>query len=325
MKRLINPLIDCVFKAILGDPDHKEVLQHFLNSILKPVIPITYVEIQNPYNAKEFVADKLTIVDVKARDEHGRLYQIEVQLTLDRCLGERMMYNWSVLYKKQIEEGDDYSALHPVIAIWLLDGTMFPESPVVHHHFQVYDSNHEVSLTDQCSIHVLELPKWKKPENHQLNPEDSWLYFFEEAKHWQELPEELKPIESLREAMNVLKRFSEKDADYWLYEARLEGMRLQRFREKEMLRIEQEKSKIEQEKFQVEQEKSKIEQEKFQVEQEKAKIEQDLKQALLLVEKTQRLAEQDKQKTEQELLLTRQREEKLVEQLKQAGLDPDKE
>jgi hypothetical protein len=41
------------------------------------------VEIQKPYNEKEFLDDKLTVVDVKARDATGQLYQVEVQLDAD--------------------------------------------------------------------------------------------------------------------------------------------------------------------------------------------------------------------------------------------------
>lgn len=38
------------------------------------------MEILNSYNEREFRDDKLSIVDVKARDQGGRLYQIEIQL-----------------------------------------------------------------------------------------------------------------------------------------------------------------------------------------------------------------------------------------------------
>jgi len=41
---------------------------------------IVSVEIINSYNEKEFLNDKLSIVDVKASDQLGRIYQIEVQL-----------------------------------------------------------------------------------------------------------------------------------------------------------------------------------------------------------------------------------------------------
>ncbi len=50
--RLINPLIDCVFKALLGNEKHKTLLIDFLNAILEKEEnePIVSVTILNPYN-----------------------------------------------------------------------------------------------------------------------------------------------------------------------------------------------------------------------------------------------------------------------------------
>jgi len=56
------------------------------------------VEIQNPYNEKAFLDDKLTVVDVKARDATGRMFQVEVQLLNHRDLAARILYGWADLY-----------------------------------------------------------------------------------------------------------------------------------------------------------------------------------------------------------------------------------
>ena len=96
MKHRIDPKIDCVFKALLGSVENRNLLVHFLNAILTSDLtaPITEVEILNPYNDKEFLDDKLSVVDVKAKDSEGRLYQIEIQLLTYRHLPERMVYTW---------------------------------------------------------------------------------------------------------------------------------------------------------------------------------------------------------------------------------------
>ena len=76
--------------------ENRNLLVHFLNAILTSDLtaPITEVEILNPYNDKEFLDDKLSVVDVKAKDSEGRLYQIEIQLLTYRHLPERMIYSW---------------------------------------------------------------------------------------------------------------------------------------------------------------------------------------------------------------------------------------
>ena len=77
MKHRIDPKIDCVFKALLGSDDNRNLLVHFLNAVLAKELkaPVDDVEILNPYNEKEFPDDKLSIVDVKAKDTEGRYLQ----------------------------------------------------------------------------------------------------------------------------------------------------------------------------------------------------------------------------------------------------------
>ena len=105
MKHRISPTVDCVYKAILGAVENKNLLLDFLNAVLAPQFPISDVEILNPYNEREFYSDKLTIVDVKARDEEGRTYQVEIQLAVFSYLPERMLYTWSDIYQSSYKAG----------------------------------------------------------------------------------------------------------------------------------------------------------------------------------------------------------------------------
>ncbi len=90
-------------KALLGAEENRNLLIHFLNAFLAQELagPIVWVEIQNPYNEKEFLTDKLSIVDVKAKDSQGQLYQIEIQLTSYGHLPARIIYNWTDLYSQR--------------------------------------------------------------------------------------------------------------------------------------------------------------------------------------------------------------------------------
>ncbi len=71
-------MVDCVFKAILGSEENKNLLIHFLNAVLEPEEGsfIKEIVLNNPYNDREFIGDKLTVVDVKATDENKCHYQI---------------------------------------------------------------------------------------------------------------------------------------------------------------------------------------------------------------------------------------------------------
>ena len=102
LKHPISPVVDCVFRSILVSEENTNILVDFLNGVLAPQFPILDVEILNPYNEREFFMDKLTIVDVKAKDENRSIYQIEVQLSEFPHLSERMLYTWSDIYRSQL-------------------------------------------------------------------------------------------------------------------------------------------------------------------------------------------------------------------------------
>ena len=87
MKHRIDPKIDCVFKALLGSEENRNLLIHFLNAILASelIAPIATVDILNPYNDREFLDDKLSIVDVKAKDDKDQVYQVESSLPAIYC------------------------------------------------------------------------------------------------------------------------------------------------------------------------------------------------------------------------------------------------
>ena len=225
MRYFIDPTIDCVFKAILSAPGNENLLVNFLNSILVLKFPIIKVDIINPYNERDFIGDKLSIVDIKASDANGVKYHIEVQLTTPNYFKDRMLYTWGGIYQNQISEGENFDELKPVISIWLLAGDNFRKGPSSHYHFQLWDMLNKELLTDHCSIHVLDLSKWDKPET--LQREDFWLYFFKEAKNWKELPDIIDSPE-MRQAMSVLVKFSEQERAYHMYQSRQDALRVQR-------------------------------------------------------------------------------------------------
>ena len=290
MKHSIDPTVDCVFKAILGAEEHKNLLLHFLNNVVKPPVPLQQVELLNPYNEKEFLSDKLTVVDVKAHDETGIVYQIEIQLAVHAFLPERMLYTWSDLYQSQLVSGESFKQLRPVISIWLLTQPLITDSSAYHHCFQLYDSKNKRLLSSHCSIHILELSKWtlQQPETLALEAEDLWCYFFRNAKRWEELPPLANTLE-MRQAMSVLRQFSEREANYHRYQARQNFIR-------EQITIKEELEDAQQE-LQGTQHKLQGTQHKLQG------------------------TQQELQGTQQKLQVVQQEKEKLLALLKQAGVD----
>jgi predicted transposase/invertase (TIGR01784 family) len=235
MKHKINPMIDCVFKAILGSEEHKGLLIHFLNAVLIPTgsIPIKKVDLLNPFNLKEFMTDKLTIVDVKAEDEQNTKYQIEVHLSGESDRAKHILYTWSTIYQNQLKESESFNDLNPVISIWLLGSKLIKESELFAHHFYAYDPVNKIYLNRDLNIHILEVSKWNKG-NSIDDEQDRWMYFFKEGKNIDiDTPPGCLLTKEMEEAMSVLKKFSEKELEYDIYQNRLRAIRVQKSLEQE--------------------------------------------------------------------------------------------
>ncbi len=260
--------------------------------------PIAEVEILNPYNEREFLDDKLSIVDVKARDLAGRLYQIEIQLLNVPNLPARILYGWADLYSAQLQDGDSSSApipvveipllgkegwraapgwfdrsdsitqigslydlLKPTYAIWLLGQTLRPRMTEAIHRFRLRDEQGR-SLVDHGGIWLLELSKC---EIRLVRTElERWLKFFIEGEQLdaEHLPEWMA-TEEMQQAMNTLRQFSEKERNYHLYQARQNYLRQQLSIQNhlEALRAEVEQTRAEKEQVQAEKERERVEKE----------------------------------------------------------------
>lgn len=228
MKHAIDPTVDCVFKAILGSNEHINLLHNFLNAICKDDLssPISDLTILNPYNEKEFLSDKLSIVDIKVNDNAGNTFQIEIQISAPVSLKYRMLHNWAELYSRQLTEGKTWNVLKPVISIWLVCEPVFREFSGFHSQFTFCDKKNNLNLGEHAKIHVIELSKWNKSQID--NDLDLWAHFFKDGKEFSKdgLPDNMITHE-MEEAMAILKQFSEKERDYDRYMLRVEYLREQ--------------------------------------------------------------------------------------------------
>jgi predicted transposase/invertase (TIGR01784 family) len=264
MRHPIDPKIDCVFKALLGDEENKNLLVHFLNAMLGAELPAPVVEVSilNPYNEKEFLDDKLSIVDVKARDQSGCVFQIEIQLLVLPELPARILYGWADIYSGQLASGDDYGALKPTFAIWLLGETLLPDVPGYVHRYRMRDADGR-TLIDHGGINLFELPKFAVEQVQ--TEEQRWLKFFIEGEHLDpaDLPDWMQTPE-MQQVMTTVKQFTEKDRAYHAYQARQNYVRQQKSiaRHIETIEGERERERAEKERERAEKERERAEKEK---------------------------------------------------------------
>src|SRR5205814_10411317 len=133
-------------------------------SVLQPASGhgIGEVELLNPFNPKEALNDKLSILDIKARDQSGRQFNIEMQMLAFRYYEKRILYYGARLHQQQLHEGQDYLELKPTISISFLDHVLFPDVLDYHLRFRLLETSHSFPLTEDIEFHILELPKFTK-------------------------------------------------------------------------------------------------------------------------------------------------------------------
>jgi predicted transposase/invertase (TIGR01784 family) len=266
MKHQIDPKIDCVFKALLGSEENRNLLVHFLNAVLNAELPepIISVEILNPYNDKEFLDDKLSIVDVKARDNQDRIYQIEIQLLCYDNLPSRIIYGWSDIYSQQLKEGKNYLQLKPTFSIWLLGKNLIKTDDNYLRTYKLRDDEGQV-LVEHGAILLLEIEKFHV--SHIETERERWLQFFKEGETLNDetqLPDWMI-TEEMRQAMNTLRQFSEKERDYHAYQARQNFIREQSTIQEEltMARMREQQVTVERDAVKRERDAAKVEIEKL--------------------------------------------------------------
>jgi predicted transposase/invertase (TIGR01784 family) len=78
----VTPTVDYAFKHLFGRDSTRPILINLLDSVLLPAPGhhIQDLELFNPFNPKEALDDKLSILDIKARDQSGQQFNIEMQM-----------------------------------------------------------------------------------------------------------------------------------------------------------------------------------------------------------------------------------------------------
>ncbi len=224
----IDPKVDYAFKRVFGrdHPVNHRLLISLLEAVLRlpPDARITAVQLRNPFHEKEALDDRLAIVDIKATDQKGRQFTVEMQMLLHPFLPERLLYYWARLYPQPLTTGTDYEALRPTYVICFLNDELWEDHPNQYHwRFQLRDEHQRgILLTPDLEIHVLELPKFQRTAEELGEPLDQWLYFRRHAEELdlEHLPQRLETPE-VRVALEELTILSKDQLEKERYEARL--------------------------------------------------------------------------------------------------------
>lgn len=218
----ISPTNDFAYKKVFGSQANELVLISLLNAILNLPRRIFAVTIENPFNYQDFYEDKLSVLDIKAVDEAGAIYDIEMQLEVHLGLIQRVIFYGCELYSGQMKSGDDYSQLKPVFAICLLEGILWQDSRRVHHAFRLVDRETNCILKDTIEFHILEMGWYNLQESELATASvlERWLYWLLHAHEYTETElMKLFPESEFQQATRTLVAIKQITEDKQMYDA----------------------------------------------------------------------------------------------------------
>ncbi|KZL94068.1 Rpn family recombination-promoting nuclease/putative transposase [Clostridium magnum] len=201
----INPKVDFAFKKLFGSEDNKDLLISFINSVLSEDEQIKDVELKNPYNLANYKNGKMSILDIKAVDEKGIWYDIEMQIAEQGYYDKRAFYYWAKVYSDQIESGEDFDLLRKTIGINILDFNYLNEEDF-HNVYRVYNQKSKNTFSDMFQMHFIELGKFNKGFKEIKTALDRWIVFLNRAYeiNRDKIPSELAEDISIKKAIEKL-------------------------------------------------------------------------------------------------------------------------
>ncbi|MEI7911355.1 MAG: Rpn family recombination-promoting nuclease/putative transposase [Verrucomicrobiota bacterium] len=155
---------------------------------------------------------KNSIVDVRCKDASGRQFIVEMQMAWTNAFLQRVLFNASKAYVRQLEKGERYEMLCPVYGLSILDDTFDPDPDTYYHDYRIVESGKPERVLEGLRLVFIELPKYR--ESHPKEARKlrwAWLKFLQEAGNAgtqghatvEEFREEVGITEPLRQAMSI--------------------------------------------------------------------------------------------------------------------------
>ena len=232
----ISPRVDLAFKKIFGVEENKDLLISLINSIVGAEDQVSEITLLNPYNPKNFKTDKLSILDIKATNQDGKRFNIEIQISDEADYDKRALYYWAKIYTEQLKVAEDYSKLSKAIGIHILNFTSIPEVKKYHNVFHITEKETGLLYFKDLELHTIELKKFSDNSDEELadivlkvkNALDMWLAFLtrNDLLIADNLPKELNDP-YLKKAINVLSVMNFTPEEREAYEDHLKWLRIE--------------------------------------------------------------------------------------------------
>ena len=203
--RYLNPKADLTFKRVFGE--HPDLVMSFLNALL-PLQREEYIT-DIEYLPSEMVPDNPlrtnSIVDVRCKDNKGRHFIVEMQMIWSPEFKQRVLFNASKAYVRQMGSGEKYDLLQPVYSLNLVNDVFEPDLEEYYHYYRMVHVEHSERVINGLQLVFVELPKFTPHTYSEKKMEVLWLrYLTEIDEKTTKVPEELLENPEIKKAVTVL-------------------------------------------------------------------------------------------------------------------------
>jgi predicted transposase/invertase (TIGR01784 family) len=226
IRSLLNPRIDFVLGILFGSEANKDLLISLINSVVGPHLHIVDVVIKNPFNLANYRGSKETILDIKAMDQDGTWYDIEMQTLAHVFYGKRAIYYAAKVYVDRLAAADDYSSLNPTIGIHFLDFNYFDDDRMVRQFvFKDMETNDHPEELRFLQLYFIEMRKFRKDWPQISTALDRWVAFLTRAERLKRnaLPAALRDEPAIVKAVAELERMGADPEQREIYEMEVEA------------------------------------------------------------------------------------------------------
>ena len=218
--RYLDPKADLTFKKIFGE--HKDLLISLLNALL-PLADdeqIESVEYLSPELVPETYVGKNSIVDVRCRDVKGRQFIVEMQMLWTEAFKQRVLFNASKAFVRQLDKKRKYELLQPVYSLNLVNETFMKDYPDEFiHNYSVVHELHSDEIIEGLHFTFVELPKFQAHSLKEKKMAVLWLRFLTEIdEQTKQAPQELLDNPETRKALKAVEESAMTQNDLLAYE-----------------------------------------------------------------------------------------------------------
>ena len=181
IEKIVPPLkmkSDIMFKAFFSRKENEEFLKDFLEAVLGE--KITIKQVTHDARLEQLAREqKYGVLDLGVELEKGEFINVEIQLRNFKNIEKRTTFYASKKLTEQLNSGENYIMLRPVIIIAILDYDYIDLPEYVTETVRVAAEHRGYELNNSVKYYYIELSKFRKQNPDMTKPLNQWLSFLD--------------------------------------------------------------------------------------------------------------------------------------------------